>query len=427
MSALDWKKNTALFLGGQTLSLFGSMLTQFAIMWHITLATKSGAVMTLYVVVGVLPMFFMSPFGGVWADRFNRKRLINLADGGIAFVTLVTAVVFAAGCRELWLLFVCAAVRALGQGVHSPAVNAFIPQITPAEHLSKVNGINGSIQSCSMIAAPMASGALLTFVPLEMIFLIDVVTAAAGITVVCFLVKIPAASASATTPALSPASSSAPSSAPSPASSSAPVMAPAASGVDYFHDMREGFRYAFGQGFIKRLIIISIVFHIVLAPVAFLSPLQVARNFGGDVWRLTATEIAFSAGMTVGGIVIGFWGGFKNRIYSLALANALLGAGTMTLGLAGDFRLYVSVMLFLGLVLPLYNTPALVLFQTRVDPAYMGRVFGVFAMAGSLMLPAGMLLFGPLGDVVNIDWLMLASGGVMFLLAVPFVASKVLR
>jgi DHA3 family macrolide efflux protein-like MFS transporter len=38
-----------------------------------------------------------------------------------------------------------------------------------------------------------------------------------------------------------------------------------------------------------------------------------------------------------------------------------------------------------------------------------------------------MLLFGPLGDVVNIDWLMLASGGVMFLLAVPFVASKVLR
>jgi hypothetical protein len=106
-----WKKNTGLFLAGQAISLFGSMLTQYAIMWEITLRMQSGAAMTLYALLGLLPTFLMSPLGGVWADRFNRKTIINLADGGIALVTLAVAIVFMGGYEEAWLLFACAGVR----------------------------------------------------------------------------------------------------------------------------------------------------------------------------------------------------------------------------------------------------------------------------------------------------------------------------
>jgi len=88
----NWKKNAALFLTGQALSFFGTMIVQYAIFWHITLKSLSGNVMTLFVLVGFLPMFFISPFAGVWADRFNRKYIINIADGSIAVFSLVVAI-----------------------------------------------------------------------------------------------------------------------------------------------------------------------------------------------------------------------------------------------------------------------------------------------------------------------------------------------
>mgnify|MGYP001412232014 CR=1 FL=1 len=72
----NWKQNTVLFLSGQIISLFGSMLVQYAIMWHITLVTKSGVMMMISIICGFLPTFLFSPFAGVWADRYNRKLLI---------------------------------------------------------------------------------------------------------------------------------------------------------------------------------------------------------------------------------------------------------------------------------------------------------------------------------------------------------------
>ncbi|MDR0760453.1 MAG: MFS transporter, partial [Treponema sp.] len=142
MKTFNWKMNTALFLGGQNISLFGSALVQYAITWHITLKTGSGMMLTAFVVTGFLPMFFISPFAGVWADRFNRKYLINIADAVIATMTLIVAICFIAGYEKLWLLLICAGVRSLGQGVQMPAVNAFIPMLVPQEHYTRINGIN---------------------------------------------------------------------------------------------------------------------------------------------------------------------------------------------------------------------------------------------------------------------------------------------
>jgi DHA3 family macrolide efflux protein-like MFS transporter len=143
----SWKKNTALFVIGQALSVFGTMVVQYAIVWHITLKTQSGAMMTLFTVAGFLPMFFISPFGGVWADRFNRKYIINIADGSIALASLIVAVLTISGFDSAGLLLACAAVRSFGQGVQTPAISAFIPQIVPREQLTRINGLQGSIQS----------------------------------------------------------------------------------------------------------------------------------------------------------------------------------------------------------------------------------------------------------------------------------------
>lgn len=146
----NWKKNIFLFLASQTISLFGSSLVQYAIMWHITLKTQSGVMMTIAIICGFVPTLFLSPFAGVWADRYNRKTLIMLSDSMIALSTLVLAIVFLMGYDSLWMLFVASAIRALGAAVQMPAVGAFLPQLVPEDKLTKVNATNGSIQAMVM-------------------------------------------------------------------------------------------------------------------------------------------------------------------------------------------------------------------------------------------------------------------------------------
>ncbi|MDR1372175.1 MAG: MFS transporter [Dysgonamonadaceae bacterium] len=397
----DWKRNSILFLGGQALSMFGSMLVQYAIFWHVTLSTESGSMMTVYVIVGLLPTFFVSPFGGVWADRYNRKKLICLSDGGIATVTLLIAVAFFAGYRELWLIFLCAAMRAVGEGIQSPAVTSFIPQIVPEDKLTKVNGINTSIQSAIALLAPAVSGTLLTFISLEYLFFIDIITALTGIGILLFLVKTPFADNHSDESR--------------------------ATGTNYFGDLRDGLKYIWREKWVFQIIILSTIMFAAMSPGAFLTPLQVIRNFGNEVWRLSAIEIAFSGGMLLGGLLMGFWGGFRNKMYSMAVASVVIGIGTVLLGVLTDFWLYLAAWTMVGLTVPLSNTPCTVILQTKTDPDYMGRVFGVFGMTYSLTMPLAMLVFGPLADVIEIDWMLIATGAVYVVLCVPYLTSRSLR
>ena len=157
------------------------MLVQYAVMWHLTLETKSGGVMALYAVFGFLPQAVISVFGGVWADRLNRKKLIIAADGTIALVTLALALIMSAGASDLLFIFVAIAIRSAGAGIQMPAVAALIPQIVPADKLMRVNGINGTIQSAMMLVAPAAAAAVYASMSIVAVFYIDVVTAILGI------------------------------------------------------------------------------------------------------------------------------------------------------------------------------------------------------------------------------------------------------
>lgn len=384
----NWKRNITLFLTSQTISLFGSALVQYAIMWHITLTTQSGLMMTLFILCGFLPTFFLSPFAGVWADRYNRKWLIAIADGMIAFSTLILAVLFLMGYESIWLLFVIAAIRAFGTGIQTPAVGAILPQIVPEEKLTKINGINGSIQAATMFVAPMVSAALLSFATLEVIFFIDVATAALAIFTLLFFLKIKVHEKA------------------------------TEKQVGYLEDFKAGIYYIRDHAFLKSFFLFFAILFILMAPIAFLTPLQVARTFGDDVWRLTVIELTFSIGMMLGGGVIASWGGFKNRIHTMVFAGVIMSICTIGLGIVPNFWLYSMFMVICGITMPIFNTPTTVLLQEKVDSNYLGRIFGVFSMISSSMMPIGMLVFGPLADALAIEWILIITGILMLFLLI---------
>lgn len=392
-----WKKNTTLFLTSQTISLFGSALVQYAITWYITLETQSGVMMTIAIICGFLPTFFVSPFAGVWADRYNRKLLIAAADAMIATATLVLAVLFLTGRGSVWLLFAASAIRALGTGVQTPAVGAFLPQIVPTEKLVRVNATMTSIQSATMLIAPMLSGALLTLATIEAIFFVDVVTAALAISILLLFLHVPTH-----------------------------AKASAKQTLSYFADMRLGIDYIRSNAFITTLFVFCAVFFVLVGPLSFLTPLQVARSFGDDVWRLSALEVVFSVGMIAGGALMAAWGGFANKLHSMVLSNVVIALCTISLGLVPNFWLYLALMGLAGLVLPVFNTPFTVLLQEKVEGSYLGRVFGVMGMISSVMMPLGMLVYGPLADFVAIEWMLVVTGAAMLVMSFFMLANKVL-
>jgi len=173
------------------LSLFGSLLVQYALFWYVTLETKSGWMMTVYIICGFVPAFLMAPFAGVWADRMDRKKLIVLSDAMIAVATLALAVVFMVGGKTLWLVMLTAAVRSLGQAVQGPAVGALLPQFVPQDQLTRVNGISSMLQSGMTILSPVLAGSLLTMWPMEQVFFLDVGTAALAIALLVFFLEVP--------------------------------------------------------------------------------------------------------------------------------------------------------------------------------------------------------------------------------------------
>ena len=150
------------------------------------------------------------------------------------------------------------------------------------------------------------------------------------------------------------------------------------------------------------------------------------RNFGPDVWRLTVIEIAFSAGMAVGGILMATWGGFNNRSVTVAISFFVLGAMGVGLGVTPLFALYSTFMVASGLTAATANTPALTILQEKVDPAFMGRVFSVMTMIGSIVMPIGTVVFGPLADRISLNLIIVVASVLTGCIGIFVVADKTL-
>ena len=383
-----WKRRVSVFLVGQTVTTFGSMLVQYAILWHLTLTTKSGTVLALAAIFGFLPQAIVSVFAGVWADRINRKVMIIVADLSIALATFGLALLMLSGVDVLWLIFLVMAVRSFGAGVQTPAISALLPQIVPTEKLMRVNGINSSVQSSLMLLAPIAAAAVYANFSLVGILFIDVVTAIIGVALL--------------------------------ATVAVPTLARAASldKPSYFADLKEGINYTFTHELVRWVIaIFGIVFLLIVAP-SNLSPLMLVRNFGTEVWKLTVLEISFGVGMAIGGALMAILASKLDRITTIIATSALFGVLAIVMGFTTNLILFFSLFFLIGLIVPAFSTSAMTLLQETVEPERQGRVFGFVGIVMAVAMPLGMAILGPLADVVSVEIILIATGALTVVIAV---------
>jgi len=379
-SSKNWKRRIFLLLASQCISLFGSQLVQMAIVWYVTLETASGMWVAAFSLCSYLPQFFISFPGGVWADRYSRKTLIICADALIAGATLLMLLLMPHITSEpalLTALLIMSALRSAGAGVQTPAVNAALPQLVPADRLMRCNGLNAAMQSLVQFAAPAAAAVVLSAYSLRTTLTIDILTAAIGIGLFA-CIRLPRQK------------------------KSAPPSVRA--------DMLIGTRYALSNRAVRGILSIYGWFVFLTVPAGYLSGLLVSRIYGDTYWHLTAVELAGFGGMMAGGLLMSLWGGFKKQRITLTVGLALFGLMAVGMGVIRHFIPYLIFMALYGVALTCVQTTITSMLQRKAEPSMHGRVFGLMSSLYSGCYPFGMALFGPLADRLPLEWMMLLSG-----------------
>lgn len=394
-----WRQNAALFIVSQAVTLFGSSIVQMAIIWQVALETSSGLWVTLLTLCSTIPQTVVSLFAGVLADRYSRKRLIVFSDVGVASVTLLLALILLNGTAEntLPLILLVSALRSLGAGVQTPAVNAVIPQIVPEEHLIRYNGVSGSMMSIVQFAAPAAAGALLSLVTFSSVLLMDVATAVVGIVILAF-VKV----------------------------GRVPDLMPPQKG-SFFREMRSGISFALRDKLVGGSLLTFGAFIFLCVPSGFLAVLMIERTFGESYMFLTVSEMVGFAGMVLGGLLLGLWGGFKERRKTLALGLFSYSIFSIVLSLTDTFWLFACMMFLTSFAIPIVQSSITTVLQESVPKEKQGRVFGLMGAMYSGFMPIGMALFGPLADVVRIQSMVLVCGVAITLLGVSVITKRISR
>lgn len=381
----SWARPFFTIWTGQAFSLMGSQLVQFALAWWLTVETGSATVLASAYLVALLPNVFLGPFVGSLVDRWDRRRVMIIADSCIALAVVWLVYLFWADSMQVWHIYVVMLVRGIGGGFHWPAMAASTSLMVPQEHLSRVQGLNQMLQGAMNIAAPPLGALLIELLPLHGVIAIDVGTAVLAI-LPLFFIAIPQPERGEIVPRITPRS--------------------------LWGDVRAGLRYIWGWPGLFLVLLMATVINFLLSPAFSLLPILVRQHFGGGVLHLGWLQSAIGVGIVFGGLTLSIWGGFRRRILTTLTGLIGIGVGNLMVGFSPATLFWVAAagVFVAGLMQPIANGPLLATVQAAVDPRMQGRIFTVISSLASAMTPVGLAIAGPVADRWGVQlWFVLAG------------------
>ncbi|MBN1303538.1 MAG: MFS transporter [Anaerolineales bacterium] len=364
---------------GQSISLFGSSLVQFALVWWLTRETGSATILAMATLLSMLPKIMLGAFVGTLIDRWNRRLVLIFSDAGIALSTVGLIILFVTGYVQVWHIYAIMLIRSLGETFHFPTMQASTTLMVPEKHLSRVAGINQTLQGLVNVAAPPLGAVLISLLATELVLSIDILTASLAVIPLLFI-PIPQ---------------------PERLQESGSVESIQTS---FWQDLREGFEYVVSWPGLMAVLALAIIVNFLLSPAGALSPILVTRHFGGGAIELGWLESSWGFGVIAGGLLLSVWGGFKKKIITSLLGIIGIGLGILVVGLAPAnlFSLAIIGLFISGSMNPIANGPLMALLQTKVRPDMQGRVMALTMSAASAMMPISLMIAGPISDRLGI-------------------------
>ncbi|PWI46743.1 hypothetical protein CEE45_15250 [Candidatus Heimdallarchaeota archaeon B3_Heim] len=353
---------------GQLVSILGSGIVQFAIIWWLTDKTGSSFVLALATFVGLVPMVIIGPFSGVLADRWNRKKIMLTTDFLQAIATIGLITLFWMNIVEVWHVLVLIAIRGSFQAFQMPASISIVPQMVPKTQISRINGLGQIFNNFIFILSPILGAIILEFYSISIVLWIDVFTFFVAVFTL-ILVTIP------------------------------PVIKKSVEGLDtkapsFKAQFFETFEYLKSHGWLP-LILGFTIGNILINPLFSMLPLFIKEIHLGGALELAFIVGTFQVGSLVGSFLIAVRN-FVPKVSTIVtfVFISFLGLLTISLSPVGVFEVMAVGALVIGFSIAFIDVGIISLLQIHIPPEIQGRIFSVTFTLVKSILPIALLVIG---------------------------------
>jgi predicted MFS family arabinose efflux permease len=377
---------------GQSIALVGGFAHNVALSWLAFRLSGSTVVLGIVGFVTLAPALFVSPIAGLYADRYPRRLLLLILLGAVCVLSLLLAVLTAAGWISVGGLIAIALLRGTLFSCEIPVRHAFLSELVRDRSLlPNAVALHSSALNGARFVGPAIGGLLIGTVGEASCFVLHALTLCATLWQIWRI------------------------------RTTAVRRAP--SGKSFVHDYLEGWRLAFADPVVARLLLGVFVLGFAIAPYTFLMPAAVAQAYGPHPelvgWFLSSAGL----GAMAAAIGLALHHGSRRLQRVATIGSVAAGAGLLVFSLSSSIVLALPAMALVGFGTIAQAAATNMTIQARVDDQQRGRVMAIYTAMFLGAVPFGSLAFGQLGDSIGATQALLA-GALLALAGAAFAAAR---
>lgn len=374
-------RNYRLFFFGQSLSIIGNWVQQIAMAWLVYRLTGSAWLLGVTGFAGQIAILVFSPFGGLWADRFDRYRLLLLTQILSAVPPLLLAILAYADLIEVWHIIVMALFLGIVNAIDTPIRLTFTTEmVTAREDLPSAIAMNALMQNAGRMIGPTVAGLLLTVSTEAFCFVVNTLSKVIIVAMVLAMTI-----------------------APQPRSGTT---------ASPWQQLTEGARYAWDLIPARWLLPMVATISFMVTPYQTLMPIFAAEVYGGGAGMLGFLIGAAGCGGVIGMLALAARRDVRGLTRWITAASLSSGLGVLVFALSPWLPLSLAALAVTGFGVVVNGMSVSTMLQTIVDDRMRGRIMGIFSVAFLGMYPLGSLAGGALASVIGAPATM-AWGGVV--------------
>ncbi len=388
MAPLRTSRDFRVLFTSRTVTFFGSQAGEVALLVQAKQLTGSAIAVGLLGAAELVPLVVFGLYGGVLADRLDRRRLIRLCEAGLGGCAALLVVNASLPHPAVWPLYVIAAVMMALVALQRPSLDASVPRVVARDQLTAASALLSLSSNASVIAGSALGGALAALAGPRTVFILDVVSFAVSLVLLRGLGRLPA-----------------------------PAAAAGSASVRGLRSVADGLRYARGRPELVGSYLVDIAAMTLAFPNA-LFPFMASELHAP--WAVGLLYAAPSAGALAASAVSGWTGRVRRHGRAIALAAGGWGLAITGFGLAPDIGVALACLVLAGGADMLSGIFRETLWNQTIPDALRGRLAGVELLSYGIGPSAGQLRAGGVATVTTPRF-SLWSGGLLCLGAVAVI------
>ena len=384
-------RNYRLYFLGQIISTTGTWMQSVAQVWLVLRLTHSGLALGITTGLQFLPILLLGPWGGVVADRFDKRKILMWTQGTQALLSLVLFALVASGAVELWMVYALSFIGGVVLALDNPTRQSFYVEMVGEDDLTNAVSLNSAVFMGSRVIGPALAGFLIHYVSLSSPFLVDALSYVAVIAGLALMRP--------------------------------EDLHPQQRSTRERGHLMAGFRYVWSTPELRRPLLVLAVVCTFSFNWAVLVPLLAVQTFHGGPGTLGWLSAATGVGSFAGAIFM------ANRaatptMYRLALFTTGSGLALILPALAPSLGWAYLFVVPMGLAIMVLLITANSMLQLSAKPQARGRVMALYSIVLLGSTPIGSPITGWVGQHLGARWAFVMNGAVALVTGVALLTAR---